>query len=950
MEKIGFALSGGGAKGSFQVGVLKYLYERGIKPDIIVGTSVGSINAMKLAEGETSTHGSGQGFQGLEQIWLNLRRDDDMFLPEDLTLWLSNVPYWLKNELTTSVGGLKVPRLSGIANLEDLLKMIIRNMLKLLEQGESVYNLNPIKSKMEQGLLNQDLLSASNIEAYVVAVGVNSGKTRLVDKSGNIYEKSKHNPTNQKVSVIEGILASSAIPGFFKPIALLGEMHVDGGVREIVPIATVREAGAKKILAIICSAPTEPKKRVKGVINYALRGIDILTDEIILGDISSQPDVVLIRPDFEVHQTKTIDPGLIRINIDYGYMKGFATLSPSQRSDVKKYNEHTATAISQLRTLSWFYEAFLYYPIFKKEISSYDFNVLIPAYIKYTNLLTEVNNLKKLLDTTLNPQNRQQLINKINDKEHELEESFKFYSKTEEERGKLYYTYSSFCSKLKEVLETLYNIDLIPKGSFIMFLSELTAEIEGDTLDKDPLDEQNPTDLGREVNQNALNEAHNKIDLVRLKIESLVTDRHFVFGDSSLGLNYSDWYTKGEQHFPPFTPREISQQFFEPKAPSLSAKKFRIKLLNSNSGQVLQSNYGKQGNFEMLVPQGNKLSHYFRENDKSDFPWMFASNIPLNDSSMIVKSASVIQSNYSEGNLEALVAVSKSNSKNDIIHFWFDTEKKTWNQGLSFSKNDNLLTAIDLPIENAIGKPALIKSTFGKKGNFETLIIRDNNQISHYSRGNDSQFPVWTFESDLPFLGENKEEEQTVFPKFVSMIQSNMGNKGHLEALVVVEFSNVPLAQIREYWYDTDTKKWSFAKNIFLNDNSQDSTFSITKQPAFIQSTFGRTGNFELLYINGDSINHIWRDNDDVNLSWKQGADFPLPKRKSGKKDVKFIPEGVSLIQSNIGDHLEAIVAFKIGGTQNIELWEYWFDVNKGSWNIARQIKVNSKSVNASGF
>lgn len=45
-------LSGGFALGSFEVGAVRYLYNNGVRPDIICGTSVGSINGSKLAEGE----------------------------------------------------------------------------------------------------------------------------------------------------------------------------------------------------------------------------------------------------------------------------------------------------------------------------------------------------------------------------------------------------------------------------------------------------------------------------------------------------------------------------------------------------------------------------------------------------------------------------------------------------------------------------------------------------------------------------------------------------------------------------------------------------------------------------------------------------------------------------------------------------------------------------------
>lgn len=52
--RLGLALSGGGAKGLAYVGVFKFLEERGIRPDIIVGTSAGAMAAALLADGHTS--------------------------------------------------------------------------------------------------------------------------------------------------------------------------------------------------------------------------------------------------------------------------------------------------------------------------------------------------------------------------------------------------------------------------------------------------------------------------------------------------------------------------------------------------------------------------------------------------------------------------------------------------------------------------------------------------------------------------------------------------------------------------------------------------------------------------------------------------------------------------------------------------------------------------------
>src|SRR5262245_54551157 len=84
------ALSGGGANGDFEVGVLRFLYDIGVRPDILSTTSVGSVNGLKLAEGEGAAD---QGLEGLERLWLGLMRNEDMYRREA----------WLKEDLANEL-------------------------------------------------------------------------------------------------------------------------------------------------------------------------------------------------------------------------------------------------------------------------------------------------------------------------------------------------------------------------------------------------------------------------------------------------------------------------------------------------------------------------------------------------------------------------------------------------------------------------------------------------------------------------------------------------------------------------------------------------------------------------------------------------------------------------------------------------------------------------------
>lgn len=103
--RTAFVLSGGGNQGVAQVGMLQALIERGIVPDVVVGTSAGAINGAtvaadptvegmeRLAEVWRSIHGD-QVFPGgrLTRAWNVLRRSDHLFSNEGLRAIIDHLP------------------------------------------------------------------------------------------------------------------------------------------------------------------------------------------------------------------------------------------------------------------------------------------------------------------------------------------------------------------------------------------------------------------------------------------------------------------------------------------------------------------------------------------------------------------------------------------------------------------------------------------------------------------------------------------------------------------------------------------------------------------------------------------------------------------------------------------------------------------------------------------
>lgn len=99
--QLALVLGGGGAKGFAHIGVLKVLEQHGIKPDLIVGTSMGAVVGSLYASGKSATQ--------LEQIALNVR-DDELL---DFTLskqgFIEGVR--LQNWINAQVGNRPIERL-----------------------------------------------------------------------------------------------------------------------------------------------------------------------------------------------------------------------------------------------------------------------------------------------------------------------------------------------------------------------------------------------------------------------------------------------------------------------------------------------------------------------------------------------------------------------------------------------------------------------------------------------------------------------------------------------------------------------------------------------------------------------------------------------------------------------------------------------------------------------
>jgi murein tripeptide amidase MpaA len=176
------------------------------------------------------------------------------------------------------------------------------------------------------------------------------------------------------------------------------------------------------------------------------------------------------------------------------------------------------------------------------------------------------------------------------------------------------------------------------------------------------------------------------------------------------------------------------------------------------------------------------------------------------------------------------------------------------------------------------GTPALIQSTFGETGNYEFVTPLVRGGIGHVFRNNDGSF-FWSdatrFAADVGLVDA------------VTMIQSNFG-PGNLELVARVG------DRLAHFFRDN-----AWHGPAFLQEG-------VTGNPVLIQSTFGETGNFELVTpLSAGGLAHFLRNNDATGAPWSGPTPFGT--------DLGPV-DAVTMIQSNLGPGNLELVA-RVGST-----------------------------------
>ncbi|MGH9070393.1 MAG: patatin-like phospholipase family protein [Acidimicrobiales bacterium] len=230
---VALVLPGGANFGAIQVGMLKALARAGVQPDLLVGTSIGAVNATYLG-----LHGGLAGLPGLEQIWLGTtRRVTFPIRPDVMALGLANrgrgmVPGSAPRRFMTSIYGTR--------NLED-----------------------------------------ASPRVAVVTTDATTGEDVLLTSG----------------PATPAVVASTAMPGIFPPVRIGGRWLCDGSVSADMGVLQAESLGATVIYVLSTRPPTTGREPPNGAFAMVMRAASLLEDRLndhVLAEVGARRDVRVI--------------------------------------------------------------------------------------------------------------------------------------------------------------------------------------------------------------------------------------------------------------------------------------------------------------------------------------------------------------------------------------------------------------------------------------------------------------------------------------------------------------------------------------------------------------------------------------------------------------------------------------------------------------------------------
>jgi NTE family protein len=226
-----FVLGGGGILGSVEVGMLQALTERGIRPDLVVGSSVGALNgALFAADPTVETVGR------LTDLWTEFSANDIF-------------------------SGSLVGRISTLVRLGTH-----------IQANESLRQL--IESHLPGALIE-------NLPVAYQCVAAS------IERAGPHWFSDG--------PVVDAVLASCAVPGLFPPVGIGGEHFYDGGLVSSIPVGRAVQLGARTVYVLHVGRIEQPLKPPRRPWEVGYVAFEIARRSRFVEDMANLPTGITVR-------------------------------------------------------------------------------------------------------------------------------------------------------------------------------------------------------------------------------------------------------------------------------------------------------------------------------------------------------------------------------------------------------------------------------------------------------------------------------------------------------------------------------------------------------------------------------------------------------------------------------------------------------------------------------
>ncbi|PWJ35004.1 patatin-like phospholipase family protein [Sediminitomix flava] len=303
MGKKALVLSAGSITGAFQAGAIQQVLDSGFEPDIIHGTSVGSINGGVMVS--------------------EIGRLNNEFDWKEIGEYVAQT--WMKQFIDPSSVMVK-------KNRRQIIYEIMTNRFNGLVSAHPIQNFIRENVSLEN-------VRKSIIDFSAAAVDLVSGKVDYFDALSN--------------NLVEGIVASATIPIVMPTTYVGGTPYYDGALRDVAPIKYVIDKGADEIIIIVCQSQDISNKNLHtgNLMHLITRIMDITVNETVNNDIEELRSLHSLVPVQHANFTSNDDKRIIKYKvIRPNYELGYA-IDNFERKDI--YDMISLGRITAQNTNNW---------------------------------------------------------------------------------------------------------------------------------------------------------------------------------------------------------------------------------------------------------------------------------------------------------------------------------------------------------------------------------------------------------------------------------------------------------------------------------------------------------------------------------------------------------------------------------------------------------------------